>query len=219
MEKVRVLVADDHPVFREGLCRLLSDQEDLEIVGKTVDGEETVRLAKELVPDVIILDVAMPNLNGIEAAKQIKQACPSIAILIVSAYSYESYVLASLRAGAAGYLLKNAPLRDLVGAIRAVHAGEAVFDLKAASQLLTRLAAEKGQETTGTIDLQPREMEVLKLAAKGMSNRQIAHDLVVSERTVQTHLANIFRKMGVSSRTEAVIHALKEGWISIDNLP
>ena len=219
MEKIRVLIADDHPAFREGLCQLIEHEEDLECVAKPADGEEAVRLAIELLPDVAIIDIAMPKLNGIEAARQIKAARPAIAILMVSAFGYESYILASLRAGAAGYLLKNAPLRELTNAIRSVHVGEAVFDLKAASKILRRLADDKGEKRGGLEELQPRELEVLRLAGKGMSNKEIAGELVLSERTVQTHLVNIFRKLGVGSRTEAVLHALREGWLTLDDLP
>jgi len=213
------LIADNHPAFREGLCQLLEGEEDLKCIAKPEDGEEAVRLAKELAPDVAIIDVAMPKLNGIEAAKQIKVACPNTAILMVSAFGYESYVLASLRAGAAGYLLKSAPLRELTNAVHSVQAGEGVFDLKAASKILQRLSAEKGEEKRSPEELHRRELQVLKLAAKGISNKQIASKLSISERTVQTHLVNIFRKLGVGSRTEAVLHALKEGWLTLDDLP
>lgn len=213
------MIADNHPAFREGLCQLLEGEEDLKCIAKPEDGEEAVRLAKELAPDVAIIDVAMPKLNGIEAAKQIKVACPNTAILMVSAFGYESYVLASLRAGAAGYLLKSAPLRELTNAVHSVQAGEGVFDLKAASKILQRLSAEKGEEKRSPEELHRRELQVLKLAAKGISNKQIASKLSISERTVQTHLVNIFRKLGVGSRTEAVLHALKEGWLTLDDLP
>ena len=219
MDRIRVLVADDHPAFREGLCRLLEEEEDLEVVARAADGEEALRLAKELLPDVAIIDVAMPEVNGIEAATQIKASCPATAVLMISAYNYQSYILASLRAGAAGYLLKNAPLRELINAVRFVHAGEAVFDLKATSSILRRLVADNAEERTGLGRLQHRELEVLRTAAKGMSNKEIATELVISERTVQTHMVNIFRKMGVSSRIEAVLRALKEGWLSVDDLP
>jgi DNA-binding NarL/FixJ family response regulator len=219
MEKIKVLVADDHPVFREGLCQLLEHEEDLECVAKPADGEEAVRLAMELLPDVAIIDIAMPKLNGIEAVKQIKAAHPATAILIVSAFSYESYILASLRAGAAGYLLKSTSLRELTNAIRSVHAGEAVFDFRATSKILRRLADDKGEERRNLEELYPRELEVLRLAGKGLSNKEIARELVISERTVQTHLVNIFRKLDVGSRTEAVLHALKEGWLTLDDLP
>jgi DNA-binding NarL/FixJ family response regulator len=217
--KIKVLVADYHPVFREGLCRLLEDEIDLEIVGSAADGEEAIRLAKDLVPDVAIIDVAMPGISGIDAATQIKAACPATAILMMSACRYESYMLASLRAGVAGYLLKNVPLRDLVNAIRLVHAGEAVFDLKAASKILSRMAGDKSEERRDLEGLGRRELEVLRLAAKGISNKEIGAELVISERTVQTHLVNIFRKLRTNSRTAAVLTALKEGWLTIDDLP
>ena len=219
MNKIKVLIADDHPAFREGLSRLLNAEEDLEVIAKAADGEETVSLAKELVPDVAIIDVAMPKLNGIEAAKQIREACPTTAILMVSAYGYESYVLASLQARAAGYLLKNTPVRELISAIRSAHAGQAVFDFKVIDKVMRRVATEKVERGWRPDGLRQRELQVLKLVAKGMANKQIARELVISERTVQTHLVRIFRKLGVSSRTEAVLHALKEGWFSLDDLP
>ena len=219
MDKIKVLVADDHPAFREGLCRLIDGEKDMECVATVPNGEEAARLAKELAPDVAIIDVAMPKLNGIEATKQIKAACPTTAILMVSAFGYESYLLASLRAGAAGYLLKSTPLRELTNAVRSVQAGEAVFDLKSASKILRRLSAEKDAKRRSLEELHPRELGVLRLAANGMSNKEIAVELVISERTVQTHMVNIFGKLGVGSRTEAVLHALKEGWLTFDDLP
>jgi DNA-binding NarL/FixJ family response regulator len=219
MDKIRILIADDHPTFRDGLCRFIAEESDLEIVGKAINGEEAVRLAKELTPDVAILDVAMPKLNGIEAAKQIKAIYPGIAILMISAFKYESYMLASLRAGAAGYVIKTAPIGDIINSIRLVNTGEAVFDMKVVSNLLSRIATEEGRTKKGLARLQNRELEVLKLAAKGMSNSQIATELVISKRTVQTHMVNIFKKLEVGSRTEAVLHALREGWLIPDDLP
>jgi two-component system response regulator DegU len=164
------------------------------------------------------MDVAMPKLNGIEAATQIKETCQNTAILIVSAYDYESYMLAALQVGAAGYLLKSAPLHDLINAIRLVHGGEGVFDLKVSSNVLHRLAS-KGEKGAGLVGLSHRELQVLKLGAKGLSNKDIASELVLSKRTIQTHLVSIFKKLGVSSRTEAVLHAIKEGWLTLDDLP
>ena len=219
MAKIRVMVADDHPAFREGLCRCLGDEEDLEVVGSSGDGEEAVRMARELLPDVVIIDVAMPKLDGIEATRQIKARCPNTAMLIISAYSYQSYLLASMRAGASGYLLKNAPINELVNAIRMVYAGRAIFDFKTVGKILRRIADDGGEERRGLEELRPRELEVLKQVARGISNREIASSLAISERTVQTHLVNIFRKLGVGSRTEAVLHALKEGWLTLDDLP
>ena len=164
------------------------------------------------------MDVAIPKLNGIDAATQIKETCQNISILIVSAYDYESYMLTALQVGAAGYPLKSAPLSDLINAICFVHAGEGVFDFKVGSNILHRLASKsgKGAEFVG---LSHRELQVLKLGAKGLSNKDIASELVLSERTIQTHLVNIFKKLEVSSRTEAVLSAIREGWLTLDDLP
>ena len=219
MKKINVLIADDHPAFREGLCRFLEDEEDIEVVAQAKGGEEMISLAERLRPDVAIVDVAMPGLSGIEAAKRIKEACTTTAILMLSAYDYESYVLASLKAGAAGYLLKDTPLFELASAIRMVHRGKAVFNLKATGNILNLLTAGSHQRTSGSGQLYDREIQVLKLLAKGMSNRDIAGELIISERTVQTHLVNIFKKLGVGSRTEAALHALKKGWLTLDDLP
>lgn len=219
MDKIKVLVADDHPTFREGLCHFLEKETDMEVVARATDGDETVRLAGELSPDVAIIDVAMPRLNGIEAAKRIKATRPGTAILMVSAYGYESYMLASLRAGAAGYMLKTAPVSELVSAVRMVRTGEAVFDLKGISNVLRRLGDEEGEERRDLAELRRREIDILKIAAKGLSNKGIAEHLGISERTVQTHLVNIFRKLQVGSRTEAVLRALRQGWLTLDDLP
>jgi DNA-binding NarL/FixJ family response regulator len=147
-----------------------------------------------------------------------KEVSPDTAVLMVSAYSYPSYVLAALRSGAAGYLLKDTPLSEIINAIRMVNSGEAVFDMKATGKILRRLAND-GTDRRKTEELQPRELEVLNLAAKGVGNKEIATKLSISERTVQTHLVNVFRKLHVNSRTEAVLYALKEGWLNMDDLP
>jgi two-component system, NarL family, response regulator LiaR len=217
MEKIRVVVADNHPAFREGLCRLLADEKELEVVGQAGDGEEIITLSKNLQPDVAIVDVAMPKLSGIEATKRIKETSPNTAVLIVSAFNYQSYILASLRAGAAGYLTKDTPIRELVNAIRLAYAGDGIIDRSAANNIIRHLIAGKNAKK-GNLDLYPREIEVLKLTAKGMRNKEIAKELNISERTVQAHLSNIFSKLEVGSRTEAVLQALKEGWLDICDL-
>lgn len=218
MEKIRVLVADDHVLVRDGLCQLLEAQEDLECVARAKNGEEAVKLANKFLPDVAIIDVAMPEMNGIEAARQIKAACPSTAILIVSAYKYSYYVLACIRAGVDGYLLKDTPRDEFVSTIRAVHAGKRVFDVKAIDGILHDIATKKDTARLGLGELGTRELQVLKLAAMGMGNKEIGHELGITADTVGSHFVNIFRKLGVQSRTEAVLYALKEGWFNIDDL-
>jgi two-component system, NarL family, response regulator LiaR len=219
MEKIKLMVVDDHPTFRDGLSRLLQEEEDLDVVSTPGSGEQAVELAQTLKPSVIIMDISMPGINGIEATKQIKTRCPEVSILMVSAYSYQSYILAALRAGAAGYLLKNAPLQELIKAVRLIHSGEGVFDMKITGNLLRNLASDKGDRRKDLEELHPRELEILTIAARGGSNKEIASRLEISERTVQTHLVNIFRKLRVSSRTEAVLKGLRAGWFTLDDLP
>ncbi len=217
MGKIKFLIADDHPTFREGLARILQDEDDLECIGKAADGLEAVRMAKELQPDVVLVDIAMPNLDGIAAAKQIRAGCPDSAVIVISAFDYDSYILAALQAGAAGYMLKTTPLGELISAIRLVNRGESVLDVKATGKLVRHLRVGSNETKPGFEPLQSREGEVLNLAAKGMSNKEIARTLAISERTVQTHLLNIFRKLGVNSRTQAVLYALRKGWITLDD--
>jgi len=217
MEKIRILVADDHPTFREGLVRVLGEQEDMEVIVQAGDGEQAAKLAADLHPDVAILDVSMPKLNGVQAAKTIKTVSPHTAVLILSAYGHEPYVIGAIEAGASGYLLKDARVWELVSAVRSVHAGETVLDPTAARKVFSRLSRASGMGGDESRRLHPRELEVLKLAAKGMSNKDIANALSISVRTVQSHLVNIYSKLDVSSRTEAVTRALKEGWIILED--
>jgi NarL family two-component system response regulator LiaR len=198
----------------------LEREEDLQVIGEAGDGEEAVRLAQELHPHVVIMDIAMPKLNGIEATRKIKENQPDTAILILSAYDDDQYVFAILEAGAAGYLLKDVPYQELVEAVRAVHAGESILHPTIARKVINRFASPEG---AGALDLEAdqlseREMEVLKLAAQGMSNMEIANELALSVRTIQGHLSNIFSKMQVGSRTEAVIHALQRGWFTLEEI-
>jgi NarL family two-component system response regulator LiaR len=220
MEKIRILIADDHALVREGTRQRLEREEDFEVVGEAADGEEAVRLTKQLKPNVAIIDIAMPNLNGIEATKRIKESQPSTAVLVLSAYDNDQYIYAVLEAGASGYLLKNVRGHQLVDAIRDVRAGEVVLDPHVARKVVQWFSSlSRGERAEGLPEhFSERELEVLKLAAKGMSNKEIAAELSLSVRTVQSHLGNIFDKLGVSSRTEAVLRALKEGWISLEHV-
>lgn len=219
MSKIRILLADDHAVVRQGTRELLEREEDLEVVAEAGDGEEAVQLAFSQRPDVAIMDIAMPKLNGIEATRQIKASLPTTAVLVLTAYDNDQYIFALLEAGAAGYLLKDVRAEELIKAVRAVHAGESVLHPAIARKVVNRFApaASKRAEESVQESLTEREMEVLKLAAKGMTNQEIAQELALSVRTVQTHLSNIFGKMQVGSRTEAVLQGLKKGWLVLDD--
>jgi two-component system, NarL family, response regulator LiaR len=218
MSKIRVLLVEDHAIMREGTREFIQREPDMEVVGEAGDGEEAVKLAAQLKPDVIVMDVRMPKLNGIEATKQIKQQYPSIAILILTAFDTDQYIFALLEAGAAGYLLKGVRAHELIDAIRAVYAGESVLHPVVASRVIRRVVTPT-PETKSVEPLSDREMEILKLAAKGISNKDIAEKVFLSPRTVQVHLGNIFNKLGVASRTEAVLFGLKRGWLSLEDLP
>jgi NarL family two-component system response regulator LiaR len=220
MNKIKVLIADDHALFREGTHSLIDHEKDMEVVGEASDGEEAITLVTQLHPHVVLMDIAMPKVNGIEATRRIKADFPSTAVLILTAYDNDQYIVALLEAGAAGYLLKNVSGSNLVNAIRAVYAGEAVLHPAIAQKVFSRLGSigRDSHEPVQHDELSEREMEILRLAAKGMSNQDIATQLYLSRRTVQAHLANIFRKMDVGSRTEAVLQALRKGWLGLDDL-
>jgi NarL family two-component system response regulator LiaR len=216
-DKLRVLIADDHPLVREALRQALDDEEDMEIVAEAAEGEEAVKLASELKPDVAVMDIIMPKLNGIEATRKIKEIAPDIAILILTAYDDDEYVLGLLDAGAAGYLLKSARGRDLVGAIRAIRSGESVLHPKIIAKLLKRatMAPTDEHKTSGL--LSERESEILKLVTSGMSNKEIAEKLFLSQRTIKAHLTNIFNKLNVASRSEAIVKGLQWGLVTLEN--
>jgi DNA-binding NarL/FixJ family response regulator len=220
-DKIRVIIAEDHAVVREGTRELLERERDIEVVGEAANGADAVALVERLNPDVAILDIAMPVMNGIEATEKIKAVRPSAAVLILTQYDSDQYVFALLTAGAAGYLLKDVPAAEVVRAVRSVYSGEPVLHPTIARKVLARLAAE-GPPQTQARDadalLTERERDVLRLAACGMSNARIAARLSVSMRTVQAHLTNIFNKLGVGSRTEAVISCLRRGMLTLEDL-
>ncbi|MBA4181113.1 MAG: DNA-binding response regulator [Anaerolinea sp.] len=215
MEPIRIVIAEDHAFVREGTRRLLDQTPGLKVVGEAADGAEAVRLVEQLRPHVALIDIAMPNVNGIEATRQIKARAPATSVLVLSAYDDDQYVFALLEAGAAGYLLKDVHSSELIDAIRAVHAGEPVLHPAIERKVLQRFAARRvdGREDTR---LSGRELDVLRLAARGASNKEIGGEMGLSARTVQAHLTHVFTKLDVASRTEAVIYALRRGWISLD---
>ncbi len=221
MGKIKILIADDHAVVREGTRQILEQEPDLEVVAEAGDGEEATKLAGIHKPDVAIIDVAMPKVDGIVATRQIKALYPSIAVLILSAYDDDQFVFSLLEAGAAGYLLKSVRGQELVDAVRAVYAGESVLHPAIARKVLNRFVPTPGKPVRQKPPevLSERELDVLKLATGGLSNQDIADKLCLSLRTVQAHFSHIFNKLQVSSRTEAVVRALKEGWVTLDDVP
>lgn len=221
MSTISVLLAEDHVITREGIRRLLEAEEGVTVVGEVGNGEEAVQMATELKPDVVIMDIAMPKLNGIEATRQIKLIHPRTAVLILSAYDDDEYVFALLKAGAAGYLLKNVSGDELTRAIQAVYKGEPVLDPAVARKVINyfRIPGKlKGLERPSE-HLSERETDIIKLAARGMTNKDIADKLHLSNRTVEGHLRTIFNKLGVGSRTEAVLYGLRKGWLTLEELP
>lgn len=217
-EKTRILLADDHPLLREAMRSSIDQQEDMEVVGEAGDGEEAVRLSLEMEPDIVIMDIVMPRMNGIEASKRIKTANPTTAVLILTAYDDDRYVLGLLEAGAAGYLLKSARIRDVLEAIRTIRMGESVVHPSIIAKLLayTGRTGKDSDEARREHLLSAREMQVVRLVAKGMSNKDIAVHLGLTVRTVKAHLSNIFVKLDVASRTEAILKGLREGWLVLE---
>lgn len=216
-EPIRVLIADDHAVVRQGVRRFLEDGPDITVVGEAGDGAQALRLVEELQPDVALLDIQMPQLNGIEACRVIKARFPSVRVLLLTAYEDDAYVFAGLQAGADGYLLKTAGVDELLSAVRRVHAGQSALSPGVTDKVVRQLQTGKPAGAVEQVErLSARELEILRLAATGLTNKEIAARLVLSDRTVQGHLARIYGKLGVASRTEAVTAALKRGWIVLE---
>jgi NarL family two-component system response regulator LiaR len=214
-EPIRVLIADDHPVVRRGLISLLRTEPGLELVGEAENGAEAVELTRSLHPDVILLDLVMPKMGGLEAIVKIKEENPSARILVITSFADDDKVFPAIKAGALGYLLKESPPEMLVQAIRDVHRGESSLHPAIARKLIGELHQPPDLPPT-TDPLTQRELDVLRLVARGLTNQDIAEELVVSEGTVRFHVSNILGKLHLANRTQAALYALQEGLSSLD---
>ena len=213
-EAIRILIADDHPIVREGLATVLNQEEDLEVVGLAENGLEAVARARELCPDIILMDLQMPEMDGVEAIHRIKEETEDIGIIILTTYDADDYIFRGIEAGARGYLLKDSPPGEVLKAIRAVHKGDSLIQPRVASRLLDRFSQLARAPDPGEV-LSPREVEVLQLMAKSTVNKEIATELLIGESTVKTHIVHIFNKLGVKGRTEAVAEAARRGIIQL----
>lgn len=219
MTRTRVILADDHAVVRKGIRDFLAEAGDIAVVAEAADGEEAVQLVAQHHPDVAVLDIQMPGVSGIEATRRIRAEYPDVGILILTAYDDDPYIFALLQAGANGYVLKTADSQELIRAVRAVARGESALDPTVAQRVVQRIASGHPTTHSATEVVEPlteRELDVLRLAAKGLTNRAIGLQLGISDRTVQGHLANVFAKLQVNSRTEAAMRAVKLGWLTLD---
>jgi NarL family two-component system response regulator LiaR len=209
MDKISVLIVDDHAVVRQGLKSLLSLQEDIEVVGEAANGLEAEEQTSRLLPDVVLMDLIMPQVDGIEATRRIRALSPSTQVIVLTSFGEDEKVFSAIKAGALSYLLKNVSPGDLVNAVQAAHRGETQLHPEIAKKLMNELSLGPRRQTPE--ELTERELDVLKLIARGQSNREISHELVISEKTVKTHVSNILSKLHLDDRTQAAIYALREG--------
>jgi NarL family two-component system response regulator LiaR len=210
-EPIRVLVVDDHAVVREGLRAFLELQKGIEVAGEAGDGQEAIEAAARLRPDVILMDLVMPGVDGVAAMRSLRESVPDARVIVLTSFLDDDKLMPALRSGAAGYLLKNAQPQELARAVRAAHAGEALLDPVVAARLVETLAAKHDEEPIDR--LTPREREVLVLIGRGFPNKRIARELEVSEKTVKTHVGHVLAKLGVSDRTQAAVLAVRVGLV------
>jgi NarL family two-component system response regulator LiaR len=208
-DAITVLVVDDHAVVREGLRTFLQLQDGLEVVGEAGDGEEAVRQAERLHPDVILMDLVMPRLDGVGAMRELRRRLPASRVIVLTSFADDDRILPAIQAGAAGYLLKNLQPQELARAVRAAHAGEALLDPAVAARLVEAIAHAPGEQPAER--LTPRERQVLELIGRGLSNKRIARELGVAEKTVKTHVGHVLAKLGVADRTQAALYAVRTG--------
>lgn len=225
MAKITVMIVDDHPVFREGLRNVLVAHDDLCIVGEATDGPEAIERVQELLPDIVLMDINLPTLNGLQATRKLKVLCPQVHVIMLTAYDDVEQIYHAIRAGASAYYAKDISPERLVGVIRHVSqgqyvVGETVLDEDGIGDWLLeefrRFGGEMfGEEEQFFAPLSPREMEILELVIQGMSNREIAYDLGISHQTVKNHMTSILSKLGVTDRTQAAVYALRHGWVPL----
>jgi DNA-binding NarL/FixJ family response regulator len=216
--RIRIVVADDHPLMRQAIVMWLEKESDFEVVAEASNGQEVVKLARELSPDVVIMDIGMPILNGIEATRQISTECPNIGILVLTIHSDNDTVLSILQAGAKGYLIKTSSGKQVIQAVRTIAGGEAVWSLPISREIIDGSSPQKISAIKINRKLSTRELEILKLISKGMGNKNIALELGLQENSVKSYLTNLFVKLGVGTRTEAVSIGLQNGIININDL-
>jgi NarL family two-component system response regulator LiaR len=212
-ERIEILIADDHVVVREGLRAFLDTQPDIYVIGEATNGEEAVRLATELIPDVILMDLVMPDMDGVEATRRIKRATPRTEIIILTSYHEDEHIFPALRAGALSYLLKDVEMDNLADAIRRAVAGEAILHPRIAARVIKDIQGTLEQEPNIFFELTDRELEVLQLIAEGLSNSEIEERLVISENTVKGHVRNILSKLHLADRTKAAVLAWRQGLV------
>jgi two-component system, NarL family, response regulator LiaR len=205
---IRVLLVDDHAVVREGLRTFLDLQDGIEVVGEAADGVEGVAAAERLRPDVVLMDLVMPRLDGVGAMRELRRRLPGVRVIVLTSFAEDDKLLPAVQAGAAGYLLKNAQPQELARAVRAAHAGEALLDPQVAARLLESIA-----QPVAADPLTRREREVLELIGRGMSNKRIARELGIAEKTVKAHVSSVLAKLGLTDRTQAALFAVREGLV------
>lgn len=229
MSDIRLIIVDDHPVFRQGLRDVLEIESDMEVVGAAADGEEAIQLAKELKPDVMLMDINLPTLNGLQVTRQIKSQLPNIRFVMITGYDDSEQVFHALGAGASAYCPKDITPEALIQTIKAVHSGRYVIGEKVMSysEVVDWMEQKLGHLGSGGLasdledylsPLSPREMEILEHVTRGMSNKEIAFKLGISHQTVKNHMTSILRKLGVDDRTQAAVYALSRGWVRLDEM-
>jgi DNA-binding NarL/FixJ family response regulator len=225
-KKISIMIVDDHPLFRQGLRRVIEAEDDMEVIIEVGDGEEALRLAQKMVPDVIMMDVNIPTMNGLQVTRSLKGSLPNVGVIMLTAYHDDEQIFHAIKAGAGAYYPKDVTPRKLIEAIRQVSQGNYVIDdnVLAKSQVASWLLKQFEQMSAfGTspdelfVPLSPREMEILQLITRGYSNKEVAHELGISRQTVKNHMTSILRKLSVNDRTQAALYALRRGWIRLQD--